>query len=290
MFFYRESPNKYIISNYRYIGTYAGPSETLQSLWVKPDGTKIYFMGSAVARLRSIDLAEPWNILSATNPLSSSAILVDTGSIAIVPTSMAFSSDGTKLLVGVGGSGITGSLHKYDLSSAWDVSTINTTASQQTNNSNVTGAYGMWLGNNDTTLIINRLGSVPAYCVSTISSSLDLSTITFDSDSGTGGGFQNNNPNIGFTDNGNKVYNSNSAGSFSSITITSVTIPYRWVGNTTFHSTQSIRNRTLLSIVAANGMRDIWMSNDGNYMYLVTGFVAGGGGLFSNRIHMFMIG
>lgn len=284
MLFYRDSPNKYIISNYRYIGSYTSPvaGEEMQALWVKPDGTQIYWMGSTAGRLRSIDLAEPWNILSATNPLSSSARLVDTGSVNIAPTAMAFSSDGTKLLVGVGGSGITGSLHKYELSSAWDVTSINTTASQQTNNSSVTGAYGMWLGNNDTTIMISRFNGIPGYCVSNISSSLDLDTITFDSDSGTGGTFHLNHPNIGFTDNGNKVYNSTSAGSYSSIRIISVTTPYRFVGNVVEQQTFSIRDTTLLSLVGANALRDIWMSNDGNYLYFIS--------RSSNRIFMFMVG
>lgn len=284
MFFYRESPDKYIISNYRFIGSYTSPvaGETPQALWVKPDGARIYWMGSTAGILRSVDLAQPWNILSATNPLSSSARLVDTSSVNIAPTSMAFSSDGTKLLVGVGGSGITGSLHKYDLSSAWNTTSINTTASQQTNNSNVTGAYSIWLGNNDTTIMISRFGAIPGYCVSTISSSLDLGTITFDSDSGTGGTFHLNHPNIGFTDNGNKVYNSTSAGGASSIRIFTVTQPYRFVGDILIHSATSIRGTALASFVGANALRDIWMSNDGNYIYIISSS--------NNRISMFMIG
>ena len=102
MFFNRTSPEQFKIANYRYIGaTPTLTNEALRCLWLKPDGTRIYYMGSSAGILRSFDLQEPWNILTTTNALSSSARLVDTGSVAISPTAMAFNSSGTVLLVGI---------------------------------------------------------------------------------------------------------------------------------------------------------------------------------------------
>ena len=196
MFFNRTSPNQFIVGNYRYIGsTPTLLTEGLRCLWLKPDGTKIFYMGSTAGILRSFDLSEPWNITTTTNAASSSVRLVDTGSVAVVPRSMAFNSSGTVLFVG----DINNApLYKYTLSNPWDVTSINATASQQSINVNVTGANGIWFGNNDSTLVVQTIGSAPSLKVNNISSSLDLTTLTLNSNNSSTNA---NIPTVNFIDN-----------------------------------------------------------------------------------------
>ena len=279
MFFNRVSPNQFKVGNYRYIGsTPALLSETLRCLWLKPDGTKVFYMGTAAGILRSYDLTEPWNILTITNPQSSSARLVDTGSIAISPYSMAFNSSGTVLFVG---DAVSGPLYKYSLSNPWDITSINLTASQQTFNSNVTGANSIWFGNNDSTLTIYTTGPAPSFKVNNISSSLDLTTITLNSNNASAG---SNIPSANFVDNGNKICITTSAGAFASIGMYTVTSPYQFVGATLINSSATIDGVFLVSTLGANGLGEMWMSNDGNYLYMISVNSA------VRRIFMWMVG
>lgn len=279
MFFNRTSPNQFIVRNYRYIGsTPLLASEINRCLWLKPDGTKIFFMGTSAGILRSYDLTEPWNILTVTNAQSSSARLVDTGSIAISPYSMAFNSSGTVLFVG---DAVSGPLYKYSLSNPWDISSINLTASQQTFNSNVTGANSMWFGNNDSTLTIYTTGSAPSFKVNNISSSLDLSTITLNSNNASAG---SNIPSANFVDNGNKICIGTSAGGSAAVAMYNVTSPYQFVGVSTLYSIGTIDGTALINTIGVNGLGEIWMSNDGNYLYMIS--LSSG----VRRIFMWMVG
>lgn len=253
-------------AKYKYVGsTPTLLNEGLRCLWFKPDGTKVYYMGTTAGILRSYDMSTPWNITTVTNPQSSSARLVDTGSVAIAPRSMALNSSGTILLVGDSNSA---PLYKYTLSNAWDVTSINVTASDQTTNLNVTGANSIWLGNNDRTLAIYTTGSAPSLKVNTISSSLDFSTITLNS---TNSGAGLNIPSINFVDNGNKVIIGTAAGSFGRIEMYNVSTPYQYTGVTTYRQpTTTIGTDLLLSFVGVNGLGELFMTNDGQYLYMIS--------------------
>ena len=279
MFFNRTSPNQFIVGNYRYIGsTPTLANEGLRSLWLKPDGTKIFYMGSTAGILRSFDLSEPWNIVTTTNAASSSVRLVDTGSVAVAPRSMAFNSSGTVLFVG----DINNApLYKYTLSNPWDVTSINATASQQSIDVNVTGANSIWFGNNDSTLVVHTIGSAPSLKVNNISSSLDLTTLTLNSNNSS---VNANNPTVNFIDNGNKLIIGASAGAAASLQIFTVTSPYQYVGATVIGTYSSILGQTLLSYVGPNGLGEVWMSNDGSYLYAISLNTA------ILKIHMWMIG
>ena len=89
----------------------AGP----QALTFKPDGTKMYVMGTAGDDVNEYDLGTAWDV--------STAIFLQTFSVAaqeIAPTGLFFKPDGTKMYV----IGTTGDdVNEYDLGTAWDVST-----------------------------------------------------------------------------------------------------------------------------------------------------------------------
>jgi sugar lactone lactonase YvrE len=84
-------------------------------LFFKPDGTKMYVLGSAGDDVNEYTLSTPW--------LVSSASYVQNFSVAsqeLTPTDLSFKPDGTKMYV----TGDTGNdVNEYSLSSAWDIST-----------------------------------------------------------------------------------------------------------------------------------------------------------------------
>lgn len=80
----------------------------------KPDGTKMYLIGSGGDDVNEYDLSTAWDI-------STASFLQNASGSDNVPTGVFFKPDGTKLYL----SGDAGNLiYEYDLSVAWDVSTI----------------------------------------------------------------------------------------------------------------------------------------------------------------------
>lgn len=80
-------------------------------LFIKPDGTRVYFTGNQVDKVYQLDLSTAWDITSA-----SSAGLLDTSSKTAAPYGLFFSDDGTKMFVYS-----QDDLHQYALSTAWDI-------------------------------------------------------------------------------------------------------------------------------------------------------------------------
>jgi sugar lactone lactonase YvrE len=84
-------------------------------LFFKPDGTKVYIVGSSGDDVNEYDLSTAWDI--------STASYVQNFSVAaqeISPYGLFFKSDGTKMYV----TGTSGrDVNEYDLSTAWDIST-----------------------------------------------------------------------------------------------------------------------------------------------------------------------
>jgi hypothetical protein len=84
-------------------------------LFFKPDGTKMYVIGSNGDDINEYDLSTAWNISTATYLQNYSVAIEDTS-----PQEVFFKPDGTKMYV----LGSTGDdVNEYDLSTAWDVST-----------------------------------------------------------------------------------------------------------------------------------------------------------------------
>jgi DNA-binding beta-propeller fold protein YncE len=92
-----------------------------QALRFKPDGTKMYILGTQGDDVNEYDLSTAWDV--------STASYVQNFSIAgqeTTPSGLAFSSDGVEMYV-VGT--VSDSVQQYTLSTAWDVSTASHTRS-----------------------------------------------------------------------------------------------------------------------------------------------------------------
>lgn len=87
-----------------------------QDLFFKPDGTKVYVIGQANDAVFEYDLTSAWDITSLSYTGNSFVVT----SQEATPTGLFFKTDGTKMyVIGIG----SDSVHEYDLSSAWDVTT-----------------------------------------------------------------------------------------------------------------------------------------------------------------------
>ena len=90
----------------------------LRSLAFKYDGTRMYVTGNETEVVQQFTLSTPWDVTSATKDSTESPAL--TGKEG-KPRSIQFNSDGTIFYIGGNG---TDSIHKYTLSTPWDVSTL----------------------------------------------------------------------------------------------------------------------------------------------------------------------
>jgi len=81
----------------------------------KPDGTKMYVVGSTADSVLEYDLSSAWDVSTASYLQGFSVSAQDT-----VPMGLFFRGDGLKMYV-LGGTGLD--VNEYDLSSAWNVST-----------------------------------------------------------------------------------------------------------------------------------------------------------------------
>ena len=97
-----------------YYSVAAQESSSPWDLFFKPDGTKMYMVGSNGTAVYEYDLATAWNISSAVFLQSFNVVAQDT-----FPVSVFFKPDGTKMYV-LGLDGLD--VNEYDLSTAWDIS------------------------------------------------------------------------------------------------------------------------------------------------------------------------
>jgi DNA-binding beta-propeller fold protein YncE len=91
------------------------PDTTAQGLFFKPDGLRMYFVGSGTDRVYEFELSTAWNITTATEIQSFSVAGQD-----IVPTDVFFKPDGLSMYV-VGST--NDSVYEYSLSTAWNIGT-----------------------------------------------------------------------------------------------------------------------------------------------------------------------
>tara|TARA_R110001599_G_scaffold317850_1_gene527214 strand:+ start:338 stop:1579 length:1242 start_codon:yes stop_codon:yes gene_type:complete len=93
----------------------AGQEVNPQSVFFKPDGTKMYVVGYTGDDVNEYNLSTAWNVTTA-----SFLQLFSVAGQETVPTGVFFKDDGTKMYV----LGSTGDdVNEYDLSTAWNVST-----------------------------------------------------------------------------------------------------------------------------------------------------------------------
>jgi DNA-binding beta-propeller fold protein YncE len=101
---------------------YSGVSFSISSqdglpfgLFFKPDGTKMYIVGRNNDSVYEYDLSTAWDVSSASYLQAFSVSVQDAS-----PSQVFFKLDGTKMyVVGIN----SDSVHEYDLSTAWDIST-----------------------------------------------------------------------------------------------------------------------------------------------------------------------
>lgn len=93
----------------------SGQETVPSSIFFKPDGTKMYVIGSSSDNVNEYDLSVAWNIATASYLQS-----FNVNSQQRVPTGIFFKPDGTKMYI-IGSSAVD--VDEYDLSAAWDVST-----------------------------------------------------------------------------------------------------------------------------------------------------------------------
>ena len=94
----------------------SGEFDSGNGLFFKPDGLKMYVLDSGDDKVNEYDLSTAWNVTTATFLQASSQLTQDYLAEAIF-----FKSDGLKMYM-VGTSNDT--VYEYNLSTAWDVSTI----------------------------------------------------------------------------------------------------------------------------------------------------------------------
>jgi sugar lactone lactonase YvrE len=105
------------ISTATYVQNFSVAAQELtpEGLFFKPDGTKMYIVGSTGDDVNEYTLSTAWDISTASYVQNFSVATRDT-----VPTDLFFKPDGTKMFV-VGDS--TDYVYEYNLSTAWDIST-----------------------------------------------------------------------------------------------------------------------------------------------------------------------
>ena len=101
---------QYIIGGFSVASQETDPEE----LFFKSDGTKMYVLGRSGDDVNEYDLSTAWDITTASYVQVFSVAAKDT-----FPTGMFFKGDGTKMYISGAGSS---SVHEYNLSSAWDIS------------------------------------------------------------------------------------------------------------------------------------------------------------------------
>lgn len=88
--------------------------DNISAIEFKPDGTKMYFVGTTGDDVNEYDLSTAWDLSTASYSQSFSISSEETS-----PQGIRFKPDGTKMYV-VGGSR---NVREYDLSTAWNIST-----------------------------------------------------------------------------------------------------------------------------------------------------------------------
>lgn len=121
---------RYNIASATYVGNFIAIAEDTfpQGLFFKPDGTKMYLVGSQKDRVYQYNLSTPWTITSATYENKSFADFMEMNG----PTGLYIGDNGTKLYVlsqnnnyipTVGTGVLYNRLLQYTLTTPWDVST-----------------------------------------------------------------------------------------------------------------------------------------------------------------------
>lgn len=163
----------YDIGNAFYAGGFSVLAQDTSAfeIFFKPDGTKMYLMGSSTDRVYQYSLAIAWDVTTALyDGVKFSVVSQETS-----PRGLFFKSDGTKMYV-VGTS--TDRVHQYSLSAAWDVSTASYDSVSFFVGSQSTSPNAVFFKSDGTKMYMSGGNSVYQYSLST---AWDVSTASYDS-------------------------------------------------------------------------------------------------------------
>lgn len=147
----------------------SGQDTDPEGIYFKPDGTKMYVVGLTSDSIHEYDLSTAWDVTSATL-LQSASISTQ----APNPTGIWFKPDGTKLYVS---ESTNADVDEYDLSTAWDVSTLTHVQGLDVSGQDAAPA-AVSLNHDGTKLFVLGNGSTAIYEYD-LSTAYDVSTATF---------------------------------------------------------------------------------------------------------------
>ena len=145
---------------------------TLEAFNFKPDGTRMYAIGRGNDKVFQYDLSTAFDISTASYVSSSSTLTQEAA-----PQGLAFNSDGTKAFT-VGTS--TDTVYEYDLSTAYDATTMSYSGSSFSVNSQDGTPRDLVFNSSGTKMFImgDQYNNVRQYSLST---AFDISTASYDS-------------------------------------------------------------------------------------------------------------
>ena len=145
------------------------------ALFFKPDGTKMYVLGTGTDTVHRYGLSTPWDVSTASYDNISRSVVAQTGA----PTALFFGNNGLKLYV-LSSSCI---VYQYALSAAWDLSTVayeTKTFSVLTNSylNTETSTTGLFFSADGSKMFVmgNATGRIYQYLLAV---SWDISTATY---------------------------------------------------------------------------------------------------------------
>jgi hypothetical protein len=156
--------------------SFTGTEASLNTSWIKPDGTKVYIAGSANDEIAEYTLSSPYDISTAVYVTETTGASVLGGISALW-----ISPDGTRILVGH-----DDALRLLTMSTAWDLSTASSTyeVASAIDSGWTTDVGGVWMSQSgekmyivDTlrdTVVMYNLGT--AWDITTRSSTADVSS------------------------------------------------------------------------------------------------------------------
>jgi sugar lactone lactonase YvrE len=169
---------------------------TPEGIFFKPDGTKMYIIGSAGDDVNEYNLSTAWDVSTATYLQNFSV-----ASKEDIPMDLFFRADGTVLyIVGLG----SRSVHQYNLTTAWDISTASFSGLSfflvQDN-----GNRGLWFKDDGTKMYVLGLQFDVVYSYS-LSTAWSVNTASYDNISFSVAGQESAGTGIFFKPDGTKMY------------------------------------------------------------------------------------
>ena len=134
-----------------------GDENQLRTLAFKPDGTRMFIGGIKNDKLRQYDLANPFDLRSGVTP---GGISADLSSIETSMRNIQFNSDGTQLFLS-GNERDVGRMNKINLSTAYDITTLSSTAETFDLGSRANNMMGFIFASNFTKLFVTSDNGPP---------------------------------------------------------------------------------------------------------------------------------